>query len=57
MQGILGGDPSPEAVLCCFLIYVGVDMNTKNYAGLSPLELCDPVLAVTFASFAEKHER
>ena len=31
-------------------------MEANNYAGLSPLEICDPVLAVTIASFAEDHK-
>lgn len=56
MEQLLGDDASPQAVLCCFLAHVGVDMNTNNYAGHSPLEICDPVLAVTIASFAEEHK-
>ena len=56
MEQLLGDDASPQAVLCCFLVHVGVDMNTNNYAGHSPLEICDPVLAVTIASFAEEHK-
>lgn len=57
VQGILGDDASAVAILLCFLIYVGVDISTENYGGLSPLEVCgDPVLAVTIASFAEEHK-
>ena len=56
MQGILGDNASPQAVLCCFLVYVGVDVNRANFDGSCPLDLCDPVLAVTIASFAEEHK-
>ena len=56
MQQILGNAASPQAVLCCFLLQVGVEMDTNNYAGLSPLEICDPVLAVTMAGFAADHK-
>ena len=56
VQGLLGGNASPEAVLCCFLVYIGVDMDTPNYNGSRALEMCEPVLAVTIASFAEEHK-
>ena len=53
---MIGEGASPKGVLCCFLVYVGVDVNATNLAGLSPLEICEPVLAVTIASFADKHK-
>lgn len=56
VQQILGDTADPQAILCCFLIHVGVDMETNNYAGHAPLEICDPVIAVTMASFAEEHK-
>ena len=56
MQRILGDMATPQAVLCCFLIHVGVDIETNNYADFSPLEICDPVLAVAMVNFAEEHK-
>ena len=53
---MIGTGATPKCVLCCFLVYVGVELNTTNLAGLSPLVICEPVLAVTIASFADKHK-
>ena len=56
MQDLIEEGASPKCVLCCFLVYVGVDVNATNLAGLSPLQICEPVMAVTIATFSEKHK-
>lgn len=45
-----------KAVVACFLIQEGADLQLRNVLGHTPLEGCtDPVLATLISTFAENN--